>query len=111
MPRATLAIRMIFGLIFVNFGFSYFFVFLPTQPAPQGGAGEHISALLKIGYFFPFLYVCEILCGVALVTGFFVPLDLIIIAHTVVHKNLFHIFLTPHLGLGLTLLFMNLFLG
>jgi hypothetical protein len=57
------------------------------------------------------LKVCEISCGIALVTGFFVPLTLIVLAPIVVQINLFHAFLSPPLSLGLALLLMNIFLG
>lgn len=111
MTQATKVVRILFGLIFVVFGINYFFEFLPPQPAPQGIAGEYISALLKTGYFFPVLKVCEISCGIALATGFFVPLALIVIAPIVVQIFLFHIFLAPPISLGVTLLLMGLFLG
>ncbi|NBX16684.1 MAG: DoxX family membrane protein [Proteobacteria bacterium] len=111
MVKATKAVRIILGLIFVVFGINYFYEFLPPQPPPQGIAGEYISALLKTGYFFPVLKVCEISCGIALVTGFFVPLALVVIAPVIVQINLFHFFLSPPVSLAVTLLVMGLFLG
>jgi hypothetical protein len=78
---------------------------------PEGAAGELINALLQTSYFFPLLKLVEVLCGLAILTGFFVPLALVIIAPVVIHINLFHIFLTPPIGLGLILLAMNIYLG
>ena len=111
MTHANDVVRIVFGLIFFVFGSNYFFEFLPPQPEPLGIAGEYISALIKTGYFFPVLKVCEISCGLALLMGFFLPLALIVIATIVVQITLFHAFLSPPLALGLTLLLMNIFLG
>jgi putative oxidoreductase len=109
--KLTLVIRVLFGLIFFVFGLNGFLNFLPQQPMPEGAAGELINALLQTSYFFPLLKLVEVLCGLAILTGFFVPLALVIIAPVVIHINLFHIFLTPPIGLGLILLAMNIYLG
>ncbi len=111
MNKLTLVIRVLFGLIFFVFGLNGFLNFLPQQPMPEGAAGELINALLQTSYFFPLLKLVEVLCGLAILTGFFVPLALVIIAPVVIHINLFHIFLTPPIGLGLILLAMNIYLG
>ncbi len=111
MSKLTLVIRVLFGLVFFVFGLNGFLNFLPPQPFPQGVAGEMIDVLLKTTYFFPLLKIVELLCGLAILTGYFVPLALVIIAPVVIHINLFHIFLTPPIGLGLILLAMNVYLG
>jgi len=109
--KLTLVIRIIFGLTFFVFGLNGFLNFLPQQPFPEGVAGEYIKILLNTGYFFPLLKLVEVVCGLAILAGFFVPLALVIIAPVVIHINFFHIFLTPPIGLGLILLAMNVYLG
>lgn len=111
MDKLTLAVRLLFGLIFFVFGLNGFFDFLPKTPPPEGVAGEYISALIKTGYFWPLLKGCEVLCGFAILTGHFVPLALIIISPVVLHIFLFKIFLSPPLGLAIYLLISNAYLG
>lgn len=111
MAMLTRIIRILFGLIFFVFGLNGFLDFLPKTPPPQGVAGEYIATLIKTGYFWPLLKACETVCGLAILIDFFVPLALVVIAPVVVHIFLFHIFLSPPLGLGLFLLVSNLYLG
>lgn len=111
MNYLTHGVRIIFGLVFFIFGLNGFFDFLPKTPPPQGIAGEYIAALIKTGYFWPLLKGCEVTCGLAILSGLFVPLALVVIAPIVLHIFLFHIFLSPPLGLGLFLFVSNLYLG
>lgn len=94
MKKVTLGARLIMGLIFVVFGLNGFFHFIPMPPMPEA-AGKFMGALGATGYFFPFLKVCEIVAGLFLVIGAFVPLALIILAPIIINIVLFHAFLAP----------------
>ena len=59
------------------------------------------------GYFFPLLKTTEMLCGVFLLSGRFVPLALTVLAPIIVSIVAFHVFLAPS-GLPLALLVLVL---
>lgn len=101
MKKLPLVARIILGLIFVIFGLNGFFNFLHMPPMPEK-AGAFLGGLFATGYFFPFLKGLEVLCGLALLIGAFVPLALVILAPIVVNILLFHAFLAPS-GLPLPL--------
>ena len=72
------------------------------------------TGLMASGYFFPFLKATETLCGLALLSGFFVPLALVILAPITIHIFLVHTFLAPE-GLpvasviGLLMIYLSFF--
>ncbi len=47
------------------------------------------------GYFFYLLKVTEIVCGLMLLSGFFVPLALVILAPIIINIFLVHAFMAP----------------
>jgi uncharacterized membrane protein YphA (DoxX/SURF4 family) len=83
------------GLIFVVFGLNAFLQFLPNPAPPTGDAGTFLTGILAAKYFFPFLKITEILGGLTLLTGFFAPLGLIILAPITLNIVAFHLFLDP----------------
>jgi putative oxidoreductase len=89
----TLA-RILLGLIFVVFGLNGFFHFLPMPPMPEKAAA-FAGALFSSGYFFPFLKTIEVICGVLLLVGAFVPLALVVLAPIIANIFMFHAFLAP----------------
>lgn len=111
MKKVTLASRLLMGLIFVVFGLNGFFHFIPMPPMPEA-AGKFMGALGATGYFFPFLKVCEILSGLMLLIGCFVPMALIILAPIIIHIFLFHAFLAPAgLALPIVLVIIETYLS
>lgn len=71
-----------------------------------------MSALLATGYFFPVLKVTEIVSGALLLSGFFVPLALVILAPITLQIFLFHLVLTPGMwAMALAMVVMHGFLG
>jgi uncharacterized membrane protein YphA (DoxX/SURF4 family) len=99
MSKLPMIARIILGLIFVVFGLNGFFNFLPMPPMPEA-AGAFLGGLGGSGYFFPMLKGTEILCGLALLSGGFVPLALIVLAPIILNIFMFHAFLAPS-GLAL----------
>ena len=91
--------RLLLGLPFVIFGLNGFFHFIPMQPMPEK-AMAFFGGLMASGYFVPFMAGVEVLCGLLLVTGAFVPLALIVLAPLMVNIILFHVFLAPE-GMGI----------
>ncbi len=111
MRLAVTTARSLLGLIFVVYGANYFipFVALPaTSPEGQG----LLDAFAAAGFFLPLLRLTQIVAGVALLAGRFVPLALIVTAPIVVNIVLYDIFLDPAgLPMGMLLLGLQSFLG
>src|SRR5690606_5513367 len=94
--------RVLLGLPFVVFGLNGFLQFLP-QPALEGDAATYMGGLAAAGYFFPLLKATEIVAGIALLSGRFVPLALTVLAPIVLQIFAFHAFLAGGIALPLAL--------
>lgn len=106
--KVFLGARLLLGAVFIIFGLNGFLGFIPTPP-PSPEAGALLGAFAATGYFFPFIKVTEILVGVALVSGLFVPLALAIIFPIVVGIFQIHLFLAPSgLPIAIVLLVLHL---
>src|SRR5437660_7483322 len=94
MKIATIIARILLGLIFVVFGSNAFLHFLPMPPLPQGLAGLYLKAFLESGY----VYVIggmQVIAGLFLLIGRFVPLGLTILAAIIFNIWAFHILMAP----------------
>lgn len=109
MNNLTLVARVLLGLIFVVFGLNAFFQFLPMS-TPKGVAGEFMGALAKT----PYLYAIkgfEIVGGLLLLLGRFVPLGLTLLGPVVVNILFFHLFMDRSgLPIGIAVGALELFL-
>ncbi len=94
MKHLPLIARILLGLIFAVFGT---IGLLQLGPAPEMGeeATAFMGALMDTGYLWPVIKVTEIVCGVLLILGLFVPLALVVLAPIVLNILLFHVFLAP----------------
>jgi len=92
MKFAIIGARVVLGLIFVVFGLNGFFSFIPT-PEMAEAAGSLMGALVATGYFMMVVKLVEVLAGLMILTGRFLPLGLILLAPVSVHILLFHVFL------------------
>ncbi len=92
--KLSIAARLVLGLVFFVFGLNGFLHFLP-QPPMTGPAGAFAGALAASGYLFPLLKGTEVLAGTLLLSGFFVPLALTLLAPVIVNIAAFHFFLAP----------------
>jgi uncharacterized membrane protein YphA (DoxX/SURF4 family) len=105
------AARYAQGGIFLLFGLNGFLQFLPTPPMPEA-AGNFAMALAATGYMFPLIKATEVVSGVLLLSGRFVPLALALIAPVIVNIVAFHAFLAPAgLALPAVLLATQLYLA
>ncbi len=97
MKVATIIARVLLGLIFVVFGSNAFLHFLPTPPLPQGVTGEFLHSFFASGY----VYVIggfQVIGGLLLLIGRFVPLGLTILGAIIVNIWAFHILMAPDPG-------------
>ena len=94
MKIATIIARILLGLIFVFFGSNGFLHFLPMPPPPQGVTGEYLHSFFASGY----VYVIsgfQLIGGLLLLIGRFVPLGLTILAAIIVNIWTFHLLMAP----------------
>jgi uncharacterized membrane protein YphA (DoxX/SURF4 family) len=111
MKIAVLIARILLGLIFVFFGLNAFFNFLHA-PLPTGLAGQFIGALFA-SHFYVVPFGFQILGGLLLLSGRFVPLALVILAPILVNILTYHLTMAPGIlpGLVCTLLWFIVFAG
>jgi putative oxidoreductase len=111
MKIAAIIVRTLMGLLFL-FGSIAFFAKLFPEPELQGNMKTFNDGLKAAGYFLPLLKVIELLCGIAFVTGRFVPLALVVIAPVIVNILFVHTFLEPSgLPIAVLLVLGNIFLA
>lgn len=94
MKIATVIARILLGLIFVVFGSNAFLHFLPMPPLPQGVTGEYLHAFFASGYVYV-IGAFQIIGGLLLLIGRFVPLGLTILAAIIVNILVFHALMAP----------------
>jgi uncharacterized membrane protein YphA (DoxX/SURF4 family) len=86
--------RILLGLIFGLLPWMAILHLAPDQPMPPG-ATDFVSALMKTGYMMPLIWATEIVAGLMILAGIFVPLALVVLAPILVNIFLFHAFLAP----------------
>jgi uncharacterized membrane protein YphA (DoxX/SURF4 family) len=103
--------RFALGGLFLLFGLNGFFQFLPppAEPPPPG-AMAFVGALVQTGYMLPLIKGTEVLAGLLLLSGRYVPLALTLLAPIVVNIVAFHVVLAPGVG-PLLIAFTTLGLG
>ncbi len=110
MKIATIIVRVLLGLLFLFASISYFFMTTPP-PIPEGPMKTFNDGLAASGYMMNLVKIIELVCGIAFVTGFFVPLANIVILPISVNIFLIHAFLSPaELPIAVGVLLANLFL-
>ena len=106
-----MGLRLLLGLIYTVFGLNFFFGFIPLPPMP-GKSGEFLGQLIGTGYLFHLLKVVEVSSGIMLLSGFYVPLALVLLAPITLNIFLFHAFLAPAgMFLQVAMLIINIYLG
>jgi putative oxidoreductase len=110
MKIATVIARVLLGLTFVVFGSNAFFQFLPMPPPPPGLAGDYTRVFLASGY----VYVVgafQVIGGLLLLIGRFVPLGLTILGAIIVNILTFHALMAPEgFGPGIIVTILEVFL-
>jgi putative oxidoreductase len=92
MKIVILIARLLLGLVFVVFGLNGFLNFLSMGPMPTGLAGQFIGALFLSHYFWVVAGL-QIVGGLLLLVGRFVPLALVLLGPVIVNILLYHLFM------------------
>lgn len=109
MKTAALIARILLGLIFVGSGIAFF---LTTPPPLDGAMGDFFKGMAATGYFFYLLKGTEIVCGLLLLSGMFVPLALVVLAPVILNIFLVHAFMAPQgVALALAIGVLEIFLA
>ncbi len=90
--KVQFAVRVLLGALFLFGGVAFFFT---TPPPLTGDIATFFNGLMASKYFFFLLKGTEIVCGALLVSGYFVPLALVVLAPIVLNIFLVHLFLEP----------------
>jgi uncharacterized membrane protein YphA (DoxX/SURF4 family) len=94
MRVATIIARVLLGLIFVVFGSNIFLHFIPMPPPPPGLVGDFTKALF-VSHYLHVVALFQIVGGLLLLIGRFVPLGLVLLAPVIVNIDLVHILMDP----------------
>jgi putative oxidoreductase len=108
MKIAVVIARILLGLVFLVFGSNNFFHFMPNQPIP-GDAGVLADVLFRHGWF-TFHGVLEVVAGVLLLIGRYVPVALVLLGPILVNILMFHLTLAAGILPGLICTVLEVFL-
>jgi len=92
MKIATIIVRLLLGLVFVVFGSNIFLHFIPMPPPPATLAGDFSKALMQSHYIYV-VGLLQVIGGLLLLIGRYVPLGLTLLGPVIANILLFHIFL------------------
>ena len=93
MKIAVLVARILLGLTFLFFGLNGFLNFL-HMPMPPGPAGQYMGVLF-MSHYLHVVFLLEVIGGVLLLSGQFIPLGLVLLGPVLFNILLFHTFLFP----------------
>jgi len=110
MRIATIIARVLLGLMFVVFGANILVPFIPMPPLPATLAGDFSKALMQSHYIYV-VGLLQLVGGLLLLIGRYVPLGLTLLGPVVVNIVLFHTFLDPKgLPIAIVVAVLSLFL-
>src|SRR6202167_801953 len=94
MKIASVISRYLLGLIFIVFGLNGFLNFIHQPPPPNPLALQFFIAV-SASHFAAFFFAAQLIGGLLLLSGFFVPLALTVLAAELYNILAFHLTLAP----------------
>ncbi len=111
MKIAVVIVRVLVGLLFLFASIVVLFKLVP-QPELVGRVKVFMDGVNASEYLMPLIKITELVCGIAFVTGYYVPLAIVVIAPVIINIFLFHAFVdTQGLAVGVALVLANVFLA
>ena len=111
MKTAVIIVRVLMGILFLFASITVLFNLFP-QPELTGNNKIFMDGVNASKYLLPLIKITELLCGLAFITGFFVPLATVVIAPVIVNILFTHIYIdTSGLPIAVALVFANIFLA
>ena len=93
--------RLLLGLMFTVFGLNGFFHFIHQPPPSSETAMQYMGAMAH-GGMFPFIFGLQLVGGLLMLAGVFVPIALVLLGPVIVNILLFHALMAPsEIGPGL----------
>ena len=100
MKIASTISRYLLGLLFIVFGLNGFLNFIPQPPPPNPLAVQFFGAVFT-SHFAAFFFAIQVLGGVLLLSGYFVPLALTLLAAELYNILAYHLTLGPGIAVAL----------
>jgi len=100
MKIASIIARYLLGLMFTVFGLNGFLQFI-HQPPPANPLAMQFLVSVSASHFAAFFFAVQVLGGLLLLSGFFVPLALTLLAAVLYNILAFHLTLSPGIAPGL----------
>ena len=94
MKITSIVARYLLGLTFTVFGMNGFLNFIPQQPLANPLAMQFLVAV-SASHFAAFFFAMQVLGGLSLLSGYFVPLALTVLAAELYNILAFHLTLAP----------------
>ena len=94
MKTVSIIARYLLGLQFTVFGLNGFLHFIPQPPPPNPLALQFLGAVIA-SHFAAFFFALQVLGGLLLLFGFFVPLALTLLAAELYNILAFHLTMAP----------------
>jgi putative oxidoreductase len=94
MKVVSVIARYLLGLMFTVFGLNGFFNFI-HQPPPTNPLALQFFVAISASHFAAFFFAMQLIGGVLLLSGFFVPLALTVLAAELYNILAFHLTLSP----------------
>jgi len=98
--KLPLIARILLGLPMFVFGIAGLFNLFPPPPDLPENLKTFMAGMMATTYMFPLIKLTETICGLLIMSGFFVPLALVILAPVILNIVLVNAFLQPS-GLAL----------
>jgi putative oxidoreductase len=111
MKIAMIIVRTLMGLLFIFVSVTFLFGLI-TPPPMEGPIKTFNEGLAASGYFFTLLKITELVCGILLLVGRFVPLALVILTPIIINILMVHLFLDrTGLPVAIILVLADIFLA
>jgi putative oxidoreductase len=94
MKIVSVVARYLLGLMFTVFGLNGFLNFI-HQPPPANPLAQQFFMAVSASHFAAFFFALQLLAGLLLLSGFFVPLALTLLAAELYNILAFHLTLAP----------------
>lgn len=110
--KLPLIARLLLGFVMFASGLAGLLNLIPPPADLPENMKTFMAGMMATTYFFPLVKLTEVVCGLLLMTGFFVPLALVILAPVMLNIILVHGFMDPKgLPLGIVLGLLTVYLA
>jgi uncharacterized membrane protein YphA (DoxX/SURF4 family) len=94
MRIAGVIARYLLGLMFTVFGLNRFLQFI-YQPPPTNPLALQFFTAITVSHFSAFFFAVQLVAGLLLLSGYFVPLALVLLAAEIFNILAFHLTMAP----------------